>query len=140
MRAGTAGSDTERGQLVERGLVLIDEALARAGKPGRTASDREVASAETRLLAAGAFIAMPDEAFHRFDQGRALLEAELAGPCFDRLPPRLRGHIHYQASLAARHLGSAAEERSQLRAYAAVAPPDDPIAQVVRARLDQLER
>jgi hypothetical protein len=137
MRGGGAGAGRE---LTERGLALLDRALVMAGAPGHSASEREAENAEARLLAAGTFIAVPDAVFRRFDQGLGLLQAELAGPGFAQLSPRLRAHVHYQASLAARKIGRSSEEAGHLRAYAELAPGDDPFAPVVRARLAEVER
>lgn len=114
----------------ESGLASIDKALRMLDSRHEAARLRgNPVAAETRLIAATTFLAVPDGIFHRAGQACSLLRAAVAQPGFAVLPPTLRARHHQQLAIAADKEKKPAEAAEQLRqclaADAAGAVADD---------------
>ena len=118
----------------ERGLANIDKALRRldAGHDALLLRQSPVA-AETRLVAATTFVALP-ALFNRLDDAKTTLRAALASPAYAAAPGALRAQLHWQAALVAARDRKTAEEIEQLK-KAAAADPSNPSA---RQRLQEI--
>ena len=82
-------------RVTESGLAKIDKALRMLDARHETARLRgNPVAAQTRLIAAATFLAVPDFIFHRADQGRSLLHkcaaAVVEGPVADDCRRRLK--------------------------------------------------
>ena len=99
----------------EQGLEQIDKALKHLSPEHDKATPGRVpVGMETRLVALETFLKVPDQFFHRFDSGKALLNAAMHNPAFAQLPPQLQARFHWQAALVAKKENQPAEEKTQL--------------------------
>lgn len=123
-------------KLITQGLGTIDRALAALERPGLSTGP-EHAELETRLVAMGTFIALPDLVFHRLGPAKRQLNLALASPYFAAAPADLQGHLIYEGALIARQEKDAKAEREALLRVQKLAPPSVDMAEV-RARLLEL--
>jgi hypothetical protein len=134
------GRDTripwQRVKLINEGLATIDRALAALDGPG-LGTGPEHFELETRLVAMGTFIALPDLLFHRLAPAKHQLSLALASPYFAAAPPDLQGHLVYEGALIARQEKDPRAEREALLRVQHLAPPSVDLLEV-RARLAQL--
>lgn len=137
LRAKSARAPWNKMKYVERGLELIDRALAMLSP----SHDQVVAhgvpiSIETRLVAASTFLALPS-LFHRFEDGKNAVAAALASPAWATSPPGVRAALQYQASLVARQDGRVNDEIKALQAVRALQPQGSS-ADLAQARLKEM--
>jgi len=118
-------------KLGEQGLDLIDKALKRL-TPEQAQAPLGI---ETRLVALSTFLKTPDQFFHRYDSGKALLDEIMKNPAFAHYPPRIQARFHAQAAGVARKEGKPAEEAAQLKRVLELDPQGGDAA---RARLKEL--
>ncbi len=104
--ATIVGRDTaevgEALKITEEGLARVDRAVARLGPahdaPGPNGMPARL---ETYLVAAGTYLGVPDEVFHRRGDARAVLSKATAHPAFAHLPPVVRAEFaRLEAELA----------------------------------------
>jgi hypothetical protein len=126
----------QRIKLINQGLATIDRALTALDRPG-LGTGPERSELETRLVAMGTFIALPDLLFHRLAPAKHQLGLALASPYFAAAPPDLQGHLVYEGALIARQEKDARAEREALLRVQRLAPPSVDLAEV-RARLAEL--
>lgn len=139
LRGGAASAPWEKMKLTEHGLDLLDRALAMlAPGDGRPDLGATPIGLEVRLVAASTFLALP-ELFHRFEDGKAVVEAAVGSPSFERAPPPLRAQLQLLAATIARREGRRPDEARALHA-AVAALPQGPAADKARARLAEVER
>lgn len=122
----------------EDGLDLLDRALRELGPqhdapvPGRLPP-----RLETLLVAASTFAQVPDDVFHRLQDGKAALSGALAHPAFGRLPPPVQARFHWVSVLIARAEQQREAERAALERVTAL-DPSGPLAGQARTRLAEL--
>jgi hypothetical protein len=126
----------QRIKLINQGLATIDRALAALDAPGLRTGPEHF-ELETRLVAMGTFIALPDLLFHRLAPAKHQLSLALASPYFAAAPPDLQGHLVYEGALIARQEQDARAEREALQRVQQLAPPSVDLLEV-RARLAEL--
>jgi hypothetical protein len=136
LRSRAASSPLDKLDLVEKGLDLLDRSLqvltpSNGKDPGATP-----AGLETRLIAGSTFIALP-ESFHRFEDGKAAINAAFSSPAFSHAPPPLRAQLELQRAQIARTEGRKADEITALRT-AVELQPQGPLADRARARLAEV--
>ena len=134
------GRDTripwQRIKLINQGLTTIDKALA-ALDGSALGTGPEHSELETRLVAMGTFIALPDLLFHRLAPAKHQLSLALANPYFAAAPTDLQGHLIYEGALIAQQEKDAKAEREALLRVQHLAPPSVDLAEV-RKRLEEL--
>lgn len=126
-------------RLTERGLGLLDKAVAMLGPEHDRLSVRGVPLAlETRLVAASTFLGVPGT-FNRLEAAKAVLADALASSAFASAPPEIRARLFQQAAVSARREGRSADEADALR-HAAAAWPESAVATESQRRLLELGR
>ncbi len=124
-------------RLAEKGLALIDKALALLRPAHDTDTVRGVpVSEEVRLTAASTFLAVPGF-MNRTEPARLVLGDALASPAFAATPAPVRAQLLTQQALLARRDGKAREEAEALR-QAVAAWPDGATAAPAQQRLKEL--
>lgn len=145
--AGSAATLVARGERspiaqltgVEAGLDEIDRAVRLLGpEHDRLLPGRLPARVETLLVAASTFLAVPDAAFHRAQEGKAMVAGVLAHPSFAHLPATTRARFHQLSADAARLEKEPAAEKAALQQVLA-ADPAGPLAAAARARLAEVK-
>lgn len=125
-------------KLGEEGLDLIDKALRHlTPEHDKIFLRKTPLSIETRLVAIGTFLQMPDKYFHRYDNGKALLAETMNSPVFTQSTPQIQASFHYQAALVAQREGRKADEVAQLKQMLAL-DPQGIDANAAHARLKEL--
>jgi hypothetical protein len=123
----------------ERGLELIDRAVAMLRPEHDRATLRGVpVSVEALVVAGYTFLAVPDM-FHRFEAAKAVVRQAFANPALGASPAHVRARFHHQAAMVARREGRPAEEVAALTSALSLWP-DAPFAGDLRARLSEVRR
>ena len=137
LRARSAWAPWNKMKLAERGLDMIDRALAMLTPQQDQVLVRGVPlSEETRLVAASSLLALPS-LFHRFEDGKAVVAAARTSPAFTQTPPPVRAALEYQGSLVARQEGRTADEVQALQRVLAL-QPEGAVAAQAKARLQEV--
>jgi len=122
----------------EQGLEQIDKALKRlTPEHDKVTPGKVPVSIETRLVAVETYLKVPDQFFHRYDSGKALLAETLKNPAFAQSPPQVQARFHWQAAVVAKRDAQPVEERTQLT-RALELDPQSSRAAAARARLKEL--
>ena len=125
-------------KLGEQGLDLIDKSLRRLKPEHDQATLRGVPiGIETRLVAVNTFLQLPDQFFHRYDSGKALLAETMKNSHFTQSPPQIQARFHSHAASVAKKDGRTADEIEQLK-RALELGLKTPGADAARARLKEL--
>jgi hypothetical protein len=132
-------SPIERMKGVDAGLDRIDLAVRMLGpEHDRPLPGRLPPRVETLLIAASTFLAVPDDVFHRLQEGKAMAQGVIAHPSFGRLPAVVQARFHLLAAQAARAERQPAAEKAALQ-QAIAADPSGPMAAPAKARLAEVE-
>ena len=125
-------------KLGEQGLDLIDKALTRLTPEHDKVLLRKIPlSLETQLVAVNTFFLVPDQFFHRYDSGKALLAETMKSPVFAQSPPQIQARLYFQAAFVAEKEGKPADEVAQLKRVLELDPQGGD-AEAARARLKSL--
>lgn len=140
MRGRDAWMPWNKLKYVEQGLDRIDRALAALRPDDDTRAVRGVpVSIETRFVAANTLLQIPDEIFHRREQGEKLIAALPLHPAFARTPAGMQAAIYLKAAEIARERKRTDDEVAQLK-NALAASKSGPEAARASERLKELGR
>ena len=89
-----ATSPADALNITRAGLARVDRAVAKLGPaddaPGPNGMPPRL---ETYLVAASTYLGVPDDVFHRREDGKAVLSKALANPALARMPPGIRAQF-----------------------------------------------
>jgi len=123
----------------EQGLDQIDKALKRlTPEHDKVTPGKTPVGIETRLVAVETFFKVPDQFFHRYDSGKALLAETMKHPAFAQSPPQIQARFHLKAAFVAKKEDQPAEEKTQLKRALALDPQGSD-ADAARNRLMELK-
>jgi len=122
----------------EQGLEQIDKAIKRlAPEHDKALPGKAPVGIETRLVAVETYLKVPDQFFHRYDSGKALLAETMKNPAFAQSPPQIQARFHLKAAVVAKKEDQPAEEKTQLK-RALELHPQMKDADAARTRLKEL--
>jgi hypothetical protein len=135
-----ASSPIDALRQAERGLDQIDLALGKLGPEHDALRPGELpARLETLLVAASTFLQVPDNVFHRREDGKAALAAALSHPAYVHAPRSVQASLEWLDALVSRAENDAAGERAALESVLRL-EPDGAFAPGAQARLAELSR
>jgi hypothetical protein len=133
-----ASSPLDAVKIAEGGLDQIDQALRLLGpQHDRPAPGQLPPRLETLLVAASSYLQVPDEIFHRQDDGKAALQTALSHPLYARLPPAVQARFTWLSAVLARGEKRPDDERAALRQALAL-DPQGPLTARIQDRLSRV--